>query len=106
MYSITLYPGDTATINGADVVADRTVTLRSSAPIERIPTPGLTDLPETDLRSDALWVRDGHRARMTTRQDLRCPCGSAYVRRSASHHSCQHCKRVWENDTVDNAGSQ
>jgi hypothetical protein len=103
MYSITLHPGDIAKINGAEVTADRTVTLNSQVPIERLSTPGLTDLPETDLRIDGLWTRNGHRVAMITLQHLRCPCGSAYVRRSDTHHSCQFCKRVWENTTIEGA---
>jgi hypothetical protein len=100
MNEVTLFPGDTAIINSAEVHVDRTVTLRSEAQISRIPTPGLTDLPETARRVGDLWSRQGHRVPMTFRQDLRCPCGSAYVRRSATHHSCQHCQRVWPNAEV------
>jgi hypothetical protein len=78
-----------------------TVTLNSETPITRVAAEGLTDLPETVLRIDQLWKRNGHREPMTFRQDLRCPCGSAYVRRSATHHSCQHCKRVWINQSIE-----
>ena len=93
-----LHPGDTVVINGARVTVDRTVQLTCDQPLQRIPCPGLRDLPETALRVRSLWKRGGHRVQMVTRQDLRCPCGSAYVRRSTTHHSCQHCGRVWVND--------
>jgi hypothetical protein len=108
MNKIRLFPGDAAIINGAWVTADRTVTLTSDAQIERVPTPGLTDLPETDLRIECLWSRQGRRAPMTLRHDLRCPCGSVYVRQSETHYSCQGCRRVWGNDEVpgDDAASQ
>lgn len=101
MHSITLFPGDTAIVNGAELTVSRTVTLRSTTPVERRSSPGLADLPETALRINALWPHPGHRVPMTQRHDLRCPCGSAYIRRSATHHSCQHCQRVWDNQTVD-----
>lgn len=100
MNTVKLFPGDTAIINGALVTADRTVKLSSEAPIERVPTPGLNDLPETDLRIEDLWSRSGRRVSMTLRHDLRCPSGSVYVHRSATHHSCQGCRRVWENAGV------
>jgi hypothetical protein len=100
MTSLTFYPGDIALIAGVRVHVDRTVTLRSEAEIERIPLPGLADLPETRLRIGDLWIRNGKRAPMTSRHDLRCPCGSAYIRRSTTHHSCQQCQRVWANEEV------
>lgn len=101
MNRIKFFPGDIAVIGSVQVSVDHTVTLSAEADIERIPAPGLTDLPETDLRVWALWQRRGHRVAMTTRQDLRCPCGSVYVRRSATHHSCQHCGRAWINEEVE-----
>jgi hypothetical protein len=100
MNKVRLFPGDTAVINGAMVTADRTVRLTSDVPIERVPAPGLSDLPETALRTQDLWNRSGHRLPMTLRQDLRCPCGSVYVRQSETHHSCQSCGRLWGNDEV------
>jgi len=101
MYSVKLFLGDVAVINGVRVSVDNTTTLSSETPIERIPTPGLTDLPETELTIYQLWPRRGRRPFMFYRHDLRCPCGSAYLRVSESHHSCQKCQRVWENDTVE-----
>lgn len=101
MHSVTLFPGDTAIVNGAELTVSGTVTLNSETPITRVAAVGLTDLPETPLRIDQLWARQGHRVPMTTRQDLRCPCGSAYVRRSETHHSCQYCKRVWSNQSIE-----
>lgn len=101
MNQLTIHAGDTVVVNGARIKADRTVKLSCDQLLQRIPCSGLRDLPETTLRISALWQRGGHRVPMVTRQDLRCPCGSAYVRRSATHHSCQHCRRVWENDKVD-----
>lgn len=80
MHSITVFPGDTAIINGAELSVSRTVTLNSDTPTERRPTPGITDLPETALRINALWPHRGHRTQMTQRHALRCPCGSAYIR--------------------------
>ena len=100
MHTIKLFAGDSALILGARITADRTVTLRCDTPIQRVPTPGLFDLPETALRIADLWSRGGHRVPMTFRQDLRCPCGSAYTRQSATHLSCQHCGRVWANEEV------
>ena len=100
MHTIKLFAGDSALLHGARITADRTVILRSDTPIQRLPTPGLFDLPETALRIAALWSRRGHRVPMTLREDLRCPCGSAYTRQSATHLSCQHCGRVWANAKV------
>lgn len=100
MNRIKCFPGDIAVIGGVRVSVDHTVTLSTEGQIERMPASGMTDLPETDLRAWDLWRRQGHRVPMTTRQDLRCPCGSVYVRRSATHHSCQHCGRVWPNEEV------
>ena len=100
MNSVTFFPGDTAVIAGVRVYMDRAVTLRSEEKIERLPSSGLTDLPETQLRIGDLWIRNGKRVPMTFRHDLRCPCGSAYIRRSTTHHSCQHCQRVWANEEV------
>ena len=97
---VTLHPGDAAVINGARLTADRTVTLRCDQPVQRVPCLGIHDLPETTHRIDAIWKRQGHRVPMITRRDLRCPCGSAYVRRSETHHSCQYCGRVWPNEEV------
>jgi hypothetical protein len=100
MNEIKFFPGDTAIINGARVEVSNTVTLKTKAPsFYREPTPGMADLPETDLRIHDLWER-GHRVHMEPRQDLRCPCGSAYTRQSETHVSCLHCKRVWENKDV------
>jgi hypothetical protein len=99
-----LHPGDTVVVNGARITVDRTAQLTCDQPLQRIPCPGLRDLPETALRIGSLWQRGGHRVPMVTRQDLRCPCGSAYVRRSATHHSCQYCQRVWENREVPGEG--
>ena len=97
---VTIFPGDKIVINGATVVADRTVTLSSYAPsFNRVPAPGMTDLPETDLRIHTEF--SGPRVPMENITDLRCPCGSAYTRKSETHHSCLHCKRVWTNDEVD-----
>jgi hypothetical protein len=104
MTKITLHPGDTAVIAGTRLTVDRTVTLHASDGIQRIPAPGLADLPETGLRIRDLWRHRGHRVPMVTRQDLRCPCGSAYVRRSTTHHSCHYCQRVWENREVPGEG--
>ena len=100
MHTIKLFAGDRALVNGAETTADRTVTLRCDAPIQRLPAPGLSDLPQTPLRIAGLWTRGGHRVPMIFRQDLRCPCGSAYTRQSATHLSCQHCGRVWTNVEV------
>ena len=100
MHTIKLFAGDSALILGARITADRTVTLACDKPIQRVPTPGLFDLPETDLRIADLWSRGGHRVSMTFRQDLRCPWGSAYTRQSVTHLSCQHCGRVWANEEV------
>ena len=104
MNRLTIFPGDLAVVNGVAFAVDRTVTLTSDAVIGRRPAPGMSDLPETPLRIDQLWRRGGHRAPMSLRRDLRCPCGSAYVRQSATHHSCQHCQRVWENREVATGG--
>lgn len=101
MSTIRLFPGDVAIVGGAEITVDRAVTLSSTEEIRRRPTPGLREVPETGLRIGDLWRRDGHRVRMTVRQDLRCPCGSVYVRKSATYHSCQHCRRVWKNEDVD-----
>lgn len=101
MNEVLIHAGDTIVVNGARVRADRTVVLNCDQPLQRIPCPGLRDLPETSLRISALWQRGGHRVPMEIRQDLRCPCGSAYVRRSATHHSCQYCGRVWRNVEAD-----
>lgn len=103
MHRIQFFPGDTALIGGVRVQVDRPVTLTADQPVDRIPAPGITDLPETSLRVWNLWPRRERRIPMTTRQDLRCPCGSVYVRRSATHHSCQHCRRVWPNDEIEEA---
>jgi hypothetical protein len=103
MSRVTLYPGDITLVNGVTLEADRTVTLRYSAPIERRPAAGLLDLPSIPLRIDQLWKRNGRREPMTSRQNLRRLCGSAYVRRSASHQSCQHCRRVWTKGEVPDA---
>ncbi len=100
MFKVKFFPGDVAIISGAEVTVDHIVTLSSETPIERITTPGLTDLPETELSIGDLWVRHGHRPPMTFRHDLRCPCGSASVRQSDTHVSCQKCQRVWENSNV------
>lgn len=101
MKQLTIYAGDTVVVNGVRIKADRTVKLSCDQTLQRIPCPGLRDLPETTLRISALWQRGGRRVPMVTRQDLRCPSGFAYVRRSVTHHSCQHCGRVWKNDEVD-----
>jgi len=100
MNTLRLFPGDRVIINGAEVSADRLVTLSSETAMRRVTAPGIVDLPETALRIQALWPARGHRVPMVLRQDLRCPCGSVYVRRSATHHSCQHCGRVWINAEV------
>ena len=101
MYSVKLFLGDVAVINGVRVSVDNTTILSSESPIERISAPGLTDLPETDLRASQLWSYKDRRPFMLLRHDLRCPCGSASTRASESHHSCQKCRRVWENATVE-----
>jgi len=100
MSSVKLFPGDVAVVGTVEITVDRSVTISSHAPIRRRPLPGLADLPETDVRIGDLWRRGGHRVPMSTRQDLRCPCGSAYVRQSETHHSCQYCQRVWANGEV------
>lgn len=100
MNRIKFFPGDVAIINGAEITMDHTVTLSSQVPIERIPTPGLTDLPDSSMRVEGIWKDRGHRPRMVFRHDLRCPCGSAYLRQSETHISCQRCRRVWENDEL------
>ena len=94
------YRDRVALVGDAWVTVDRTVTLACDQPIQCRPAPGLLRLPKTGLRIPELWRRTGRRAPMATRQDLRCPCGSAYVRRSATHHSCQYCQRAWPNDEV------
>ena len=101
MNTIRRFPGDTLLVGDAELQVDRPVSVRSSGVLKRMPAPGLTDLPETTLRVQDLWPRFGHRVPMTTRQDLRCPCGSVYIRRSATHHSCQSCRRVWANEQVE-----
>jgi hypothetical protein len=101
MNELLIHAGDTFVVNGVRVRADRKVKLSCEQPLRRVACPGLHDLPETELRISALWQRGGRRVPMVTRQDLRCPCGSAYVRQSATHHSCQYCGRVWENGQVE-----
>ena len=100
-YAITLFPGDTLRVNGAELTVDRAVRVSSTTPLERLPVAGLVDLPETPLRIGQLWHRHGPRALMTWRHDLRCPCGSVYLRRSATHHSCPQCQRVWDNLSIE-----
>jgi hypothetical protein len=100
MNTVRLLPGDRAIINGVEVWADRSVTLTSEASMTRLAAPGIVDLPETSSRIRTLWPTRGHRVPMVLRQDLRCPCGSVYVRRSSTHHSCQYCGRVWMNAEV------
>ena len=66
MYTVKLFPGDTAIVNGTKVFADCKVTLSSDIPIERIPARGISDLPETELRIPNLWPRQGHRPLLAT----------------------------------------
>jgi hypothetical protein len=105
MSTLKLFPGDIAAIGDVEFTADHIVTLASTAEITRKPKRGLTDLPETKLRISDLWRRGGRRVPVVVRQDLRCPCGSVYIRRSATHHSCQCCQRVWGNDDVEAVGA-
>ena len=100
-FEVTLFPGDTLRVNGAELTVDRAVRVSSTTPLERLPVAGLVDLPETPLRIGQLWHRHGPRALMTWRHDLRCPCGSVYMRRSATHHSCPQCQRVWDNLSIE-----
>lgn len=101
MNKITLFPGDSVVVDGHVKLAAKTsCTLESEHNLLRIPTEGLTDLPETALRSKDVWQRTYPRAYMKYRQDLRCPCGSAYTRQSDTHVSCQFCGRAWENKDV------
>jgi hypothetical protein len=101
MHKVNLFPGDTLVVDGqVKLEAKSTCTLESNHNLLRIPADGLKDLPETPLRSRDLWQRVYPRAYMKYRQDLRCPCGSAYTRQSNTHVSCQHCGRAWENKDV------
>lgn len=104
MNSITIYPGDRLAVgNGQIIAADRMVTISSFFPLRRIPDPNVTELQETELRVSDLWSGHNHRVPMEFRHDLRCPCGSVYTRKSATHHSCSSCGRVWTNETVEAA---
>ena len=100
MHKFRLSPGETAIVRGVPITVDRAVTLTLETPIPHYPSPGIRNLPETELRIRDLWPHRGHRAAMTLQTHLRCPCGSVYVRRSATHHSCQYCGRVWKNEEV------
>ena len=62
----------------------------------------MKNVPETELRVSDLWANPGHnhRVKMVFCTDLRCPCGSVYIRKSDTHHSCPDCQRVWTNETI------
>ena len=93
---IILHRGDVLVLNGAEITASQTVCLDTGNPVEKRVPSGLSDLPETPLRVRQLWSdRRGPRAAMTARNDLRCPCGSVYVRQSQTHLSCLYCGRAW-----------
>ena len=100
MKRVTSNAGESATIDGAQIRVDRRVVIITEANICRLPLAGIKDLFDTEHRIGDLWKRNGRRVPMITRHDPRCPCGSAYVRRSETHHSCQYCGRVWPNEEV------
>jgi len=60
----------------------------------------MKNVPETELRVSDLWDRHDHRVPMTYCTNLRCVCGSVYIRKSDTHHSCPDCFRVWTNETI------